>query len=445
MDYFNNSSYDWFGNTQTKITENYLSIFLNKKILIYGSGKSGLSTLEFLKKKSDVFLFDDFKKNSKKSITQKFVLKNQFDFIIISPGIDLNKCKLTNYLKKNLEKIYTDLDVFYSFYKNDCISITGTNGKSTTCQLLYEILSKHKYDVKLVGNIGRPILSVRNIKSKTIFVIEISSYQLEYSQIFQSKYAAILNISPDHLERHKTINNYVKAKFKILNNNSKNYFGFINKKDLLITKELKKQNIRRKILRVNIHSRNYIKEKIKNEYFSNEANMENLSFIMSISNKLRLKKKIVFETLSRFRGLKYRQQIIYKNSFLTIINDSKSTSFSSSIPILKNKSNIYWLLGGTPKKGDKFKLQKKYYHNIKAFIYGKNKKFFSNQLKGKIQYNSFNNLNHALKRVFSIIDKKNFPKKTIIFSPSAASFDSFKNFEDRGSYFNKLIKKYLNV
>ena len=445
MDYFNNSSNDWFGNTQIKITENYLSIFLNKKILVYGSGKSGLSTLEFLKNKCDVFLYDDFKKNLKKQISQKFVLKNQFDFIIISPGIDLNKCKLTNYLKKNLEKIYTDLDVFYSFYKNDCITITGTNGKSTTCQLLYEILSKHKYDVKLVGNIGRPILSVKNIKSKTIFVIEASSYQLEYSRIFQSKYAAILNISPDHLERHKTINNYVKAKFKILNNNSKNYFGFINKKDLLTVKELKKQNIKRKILKVNKHPGNYFKKKIKNEYFSNEANMENLSFIMSISNKLRLKKKIVFETLKRFRGLKYRQQIIYKNSFLTIINDSKSTSFSSSIPILKDKLNIYWLLGGIPKKGDKFKLQKKYYRNIKAFIYGKNKKFFSNQLKDKIQFYSFNNLNHALKRIFLIVNKKNFQKKTIIFSPSAASFDSFKNFEDRGSYFNKLIKKYLNV
>ena len=445
MDYFNNSSNDWFGNTQIKITENYLSIFLNKKILVYGSGKSGLSTLEFLKNKCDVFLYDDFKKNLKKQISQKFVLKNQFDFIIISPGIDLNKCKLTNYLKKNLEKIYTDLDVFYSFYKNDCITITGTNGKSTTCQLLYEILSKHKYDVKLVGNIGRPILSVKNIKSKTIFVIEASSYQLEYSRIFQSKYAAILNISPDHLERHKTINNYVKAKFKILNNNSKNYFGFINKKDLLTVKELKRQNIKRKILKVNKHPGNYFKKKIKNEYFSNEANMENLSFIMSISNKLRLKKKIVFETLKRFRGLKYRQQIIYKNSFLTIINDSKSTSFSSSIPILKDKLNIYWLLGGIPKKGDKFKLQKKYYRNIKAFIYGKNKKFFSNQLKDKIQFYSFNNLNHALKRIFLIVNKKNFQKKTIIFSPSAASFDSFKNFEDRGSYFNKLIKKYLNV
>ncbi len=421
-----------------------MSIFLNKKILIYGSGRSGLSTSKFLKNKGDVFLYDDFKKNLTKSTTQRFIIKNQFDFIIISPGIDINKCKLSWFLRKNLDKIYTDLDVFYSFYKNDCISITGTNGKSTTCRLLYEILSKHNYDVKLVGNIGEPILSVKNVKSNTIFVVEVSSYQLEYSKIFKSKYAAILNISPDHLERHKTIDNYVRAKFKILNNNLKNSLGFINKKDLLTIKECKKRKLKRKILKVNTRLLSQIQKKIDNNYFVDEANKENLSFVIAISNELKLKKKIVFDTLKGFKGLKYRQQIIYKKNLLTIINDSKSTSFSSSISILKKKSNIYWLLGGIPKKGDKFILNKKYHSNIKAFIYGDNKKFFNSQLEGKIQYSNFNNLSDALKKVFMTINKENSLKKTIFFSPSAASFDSFKNFEDRGHYFNKLVKKHLN-
>ena len=176
----------------------------------------------------------------------------------------------------------------------------------------------------------------------------------------------------------------------------------------------------------------------------NEANKENLSFVIAISNKLKLKKKLVFETLKKFKGLKYRQQIIYKNPFLTIINDSKSTSFSSSESVLKKNSNIYWLLGGIPKKGDRLTLNKKYHSKIKAFIYGKNKKFFNKQLKDKIQYSNFNNLIDALKKIFVIINQDNFSKKTLIFSPSAASFDSFKNFEDRGQYFNKLIKRYLN-
>jgi len=205
--------------------------------LIYGLGKSGISTYHFLKNKSDISLFDDFQnkfKNldiKKKIVSYKKVLKIKFDQIILSPGIDINNCKLSKFLKKNRERIYSDLDIFYSFYKNDNITITGTNGKSTTCQLLYEVLLNHKFDVKLVGNIGNPILSSKYIKKKTIFVIEASSYQLEYSQIFKSKYAAILNISPDHIERHKTLNRYIKAKFKLLKNQRKGNFAFVKDND----------------------------------------------------------------------------------------------------------------------------------------------------------------------------------------------------------------------
>ena len=204
------------------------------------------------------------------------------------------------------------------------------------------------------------------------------------------------------------------------------------------------EKIKRKILKVDTQSTENFQKNIENEYFLNDANKENLSFIIAISNKFKLKKNIIIKTLNRFKGLKYRQQIIYKDSFLTIINDSKSTSFASSISILKKKLNIYWLLGGIPKQGDKFNLDKKYYSNIKAFIYGKNKKVFNKQLRGKIKYSNFDNLSNALKKIFTIINKENFLKKNIIFSPSAASFDNFKDFEDRGNYFNKLIKKYLN-
>ena len=199
-----------------------MNIFLNKKILIYGLGKSGLSAFKFLKNKNEIFLFDDYHLIKKDLLIQKNFLslkkisKFKFDLIILSPGIDINKCKLSKFLKKNLNKIYSDLDVFYSFYKNDCITITGTNGKSTTCQLMYEVLLNQKFDVKLVGNIGNPILSAKDVKKKTIFIVEASSYQLEYSKIFKSKYAAILNLSPDHIERHKTLNRYVRSKFKLL-------------------------------------------------------------------------------------------------------------------------------------------------------------------------------------------------------------------------------------
>ena len=425
-------------------------IFINKKILIYGLGKSGLSAFKFLKDKSDVFLYDDLQSNDKAKnikknlISYKNILKSKFDQIILSPGIDINKCKLSKFLKKNHNKIYSDLDVFYTFYKNDCITITGTNGKSTTCQLLYEVLLNQKLDVKLVGNIGNPILSVKNVKKKTIFIIEASSYQLEYSKIFRSKYAAILNLSPDHIERHKTINRYIKAKFKLLKSQSKGHLAFVKKNDLLINKELRSNKFNSRIIKVNTKKIEKFLKNIDNNYFLTETNKENLSFVIELSKKLNFKNDLLFKAVQDFKGLKYRQQIIYKKNNLTIINDSKSTSFSSSIGILKKNSNIYWLLGGIHKKGDKFNLSKKHFKKIKAFIYGKNKKFFNKKLNGKIKYKNFYNLNDALKNIFIQIKKKKLSQQTILFSPCAASFDSFKNFEDRGFYFNKLIKKYLN-
>ncbi len=427
-----------------------MNIFINKRILIYGLGKSGLSTFKFLKKKSKIYLYDDnlskFKNpNLKKNlVNSKNIYSLTFDQIILSPGIDINKCKLSKFLKKNRNKIYSDLDIFYAFNKNNCITITGTNGKSTTCKLMYEVLSNQKYDVKLVGNIGNPILSTKNIKKKTIFIIEASSYQLEYSKIFKSKYAVILNISPDHIERHKTLNKYIKAKFKLLKNQLKGYSAFIKKDDLLINKELRLNKFESKIIKVDTKKIDNFLKIIDNKYFLSETNKENLSFVLEISKKFKINKNILIRTIQSFSGLKYRQQIIYKKKYLTIINDSKSTSFSSSIGLLKSNYNILWLLGGINKKGDKFSLSRKYFNNIEAFIYGKNRKFFNKKLEGKIKYQNFSNLNVALKKIFKIINKEKLSYRTLLFSPCAASFDSFKNFEERGFYFNSLIKRHLN-
>ena len=428
----------------------FKDIFLDKKILVYGLGKSGVSTFKFLRDRSNVFLYDDFVSNIKNLYLKKNLIKleniynYQFDAIILSPGIDKNNCKLSKFLNKNKKKIYTDLDIFYSFYKNDCITITGTNGKSTTCQLLYQVLLDQKIDVRLVGNIGNPILSENKIKKKTIFVIEASSYQLDYSKIFKSRYAAILNLAPDHLERHKSFNNYVKAKFKLIKNQSKNHISFVKKNDSRISKELKLNKFKSYIIKIDTKKINDSLGDIKNDFFLSQTNKENLLFVLTISKNLKLNMSRIKQTIKKFKGLKYRQQIIYKKKNLTIINDSKSTSFSSSVSILQKTSDIFWLLGGIPKKGDKFNLSKKYFKNIKAFIYGKNKIFFNKILKNKIQYENFDNLKNALEKIFKILKKRNSTNKTIIFSPCAASFDDFKNFEDRGLYFNKLIKDNLN-
>ena len=395
--------------------EDIKNIFIKKKILIYGLGKSGLSSYYFLKNHNNLYLYDDDKKVIKEKKIKKIfirpenIFKNNFDFIVISPGIDINKCSLKDFLKKNLKKIITDLDIFYSHYfKNRNITITGTNGKSTTAKILFDMLKNQKFDARLTGNIGNPILSEKKITSKTIFVIEASSYQIEYSKKFKANYALILNISPDHLERHGTFINYVKSKFKLFSNQTKQDYSFFDIKNKYLKKEIKKNKIYSQIIKVDTKLINKHIRRIKNPYFLTEGHQNNLAFIFAITKKFRLKKTNLFKVINNFKGLKYRQQIIYQSKELTLINDSKATSYSSSINILKSLKKVFWIVGGVPKFGDQFFMTKKDCINFKVYIYGKNKNHFIKQLKNKIDYQSFNHLKDALKKIiFDIkIEKK---------------------------------------
>jgi len=421
--------------------------FNNQNILIYGFGKSGRACFKYLRKNNKIEIYDDKKSSIPKNIKKNSINKTKltsvnFDRIVVSPGIDINKCTLKKYLSKNKSKIISELDIFYlNNIKNKKITITGTNGKSTTSKLLHDVLKKHGKDVRLVGNIGNPLLLEKNIKPKTIFVIEASSYQIEYSKYFKTDFAIILNISPNHLERHRTFKNYIKSKFGLIKSQKKNSFAFIEKNNNFLKEELKKNKINSKIIKVNLKISNKIKKKIKNSYFENKNNLNNLKFVLEISKKLKLKNQKVFKVVNSFKELNFRQQTLYKNKKLLIINDSKSTNFSSSINLLESYKNIYWLVGGRFKKGDNFVLNKKYYKNINAYIFGKRKKFFVKNLINKIKYKTFDNIKNALVEIIIDAKKKNLSPVNIIFSPSAASFDQFSNFEERGRNFNYLVRK----
>ena len=429
------------------------NIFSKKKILIYGLGKSGLSVFKLLKKNNKIYLLDDKKIDNKnieiksRLISNKKIIKKKIDHIIISPGIDINKCQLSKFLKKNLKKINTDLDIFFSLYGNNkSITITGTNGKSTTAKILHNVLRQGKFDVRLVGNIGNPILLEKNITKKTLFVIEASSYQLEYSKIFKSNISAILNISPDHLERHKTLRKYIRAKFRLIKSQTKKDYAILNVNNFYIKEQIKVQNFLPKIIKVSKEVNSLFLKKINNPYFMTEGNKENLLFVIEIAKIFKIKKRTLLKVLNNFHGLQYRQQIIFKSKNLTIINDSKATSFSSSVSILKSMSNVYWIVGGLAKQGDKFLMSKNNKKFFKAYIFGKNKSFFVKKIRNVIRFETFINLKLLVKKIFfDIKNDKNQNHKTILFSPAAASFDSFKNFEERGKYFNNLIKKFNNV
>ena len=421
---------------------------LSKNFLIYGFGKSGISSLKYLKQKNKCFIYDDNKKKLNNKFKRFFISKSKllnhnFDYIVISPGININRCQLSNYLRKNRKKVITDLDIFFKFNPEVLtITITGTNGKSTTSKLLYEILKNHKYDVRLTGNIGNPILEEIKVTRKTIFVVEASSYQLSYSKYFKSKFSLIINISPDHLERHNTMKNYVLSKLKCVTKQNENDIALI-PNNYLFKKLLRSKNIKSKIIFISSNKYENLKNKLNNNNFINSANFQNLNFLFELSKHMKLNFKTVLKTINNFKPLKFRQEVIYDTKYLKIVNDSKSTTLSSTIPFLKTNEKILWILGGLFKKGDKFNLDKKYFKNLEAYIYGKDRYIFSKLFKRKFKITLSKDLKNSLQLLPKFNNTKT--KVTVLFSPSAASFDQYKNFEDRGRKFNMLIKKYLPI
>jgi UDP-N-acetylmuramoylalanine--D-glutamate ligase len=429
-----------------------LQKYENKKIAIYGLGMTGISTAKAFKKlKAKVYCWDDNKKireNVKDFDINKFWLKKELiDKIVISPGIDINKCKIKKYLKKNFKKIITDLDLFFELNKNKIIiSITGTNGKSTTCKLLEKILKAGNFNVKTLGNIGSPISFFSKNLKKNIYIFEVSSYQLEYSKLFRSKHAAILNISPDHLERHKTIKNYTKIKSKVFYAQKKtdfSYINFNNEYSNSIKNIFKFKKLKSKLVTVKKNNYNFLFKKIKNKYFKSGGNVENLMFAYQIAKNFKVKDKIIIKAINKFRGLPHRQETIISNKRLICINDSKATSFDASLQSLLNYERIYWIVGGLPKYKDNFKLKKVKDKIIKAYIVGKNISFFKKKIKNNIQYKISKNIKNAVNDIYKDLKENGKIRATILLSPAAASFDQFDHFEDRGNYFKNLaIKKF---
>ena len=410
----------------------------SKKIGIYGLGLTGKSVINFLRKNKfkDYFSWDD--KTKKTPHVKKFIDKS--DFIVISPGISLKNSPFKINLLKNKKKIISDLDLFYLLNKKikmKTIMITGTNGKSTTCKMIEHLFKKVGIKTITGGNIGKPILSCK-IFRKFVYIIEASSFQLEYSKFILPNFAIILNISSDHLDWHKTKKNYQNAKFKIFSNQSSKDYALLNSKKLIL--KFKKKKIKSKLIFI---KKNFLKfeNKISNYYLNSRTNFENMSFVYSIAKKFKINDQNFFSAMNSFKGLEHRQELIYKKKNLTIINDSKATSFEATKFALQKYDNIFWILGGLPKKNDKIELGKLRNKIHKIFIIGEHANFFKKFLKN-VEYSLIKNLSSAVKK--SIREAKKLDKKaTILLSPSAASYDQYKNFVDRGNKFKKYVKLYV--
>ena len=414
--------------------------FKKLSFLVYGLGLSGQSVVKFFKKnKIKKFeVWDDKQKKLFKNKGTKNLNKtlNNVDYIVLSPGISFIEKKNLIKFKK---KIITDIDFLFLTNKNfKSIVVTGTNGKSTTCKLISHLLKKNKIEVLIGGNIGTPILDLK-IKNNSYIIIEASSFQLSHSKFIRPDYAFLLNITNDHLDWHGNLLNYINSKLKIFMLQKKNQFALVNNK---LKKILKKRNFASKLIIPKEKSYKKIKHKVKNYYLKLNINDENMSFVYAFSKLLKISDKRFLLAIDSFIGLSHRYEIFLKKKNIVFINDSKATSFESTKFALSNSKNIYWILGGLPKKNDKIVLSGIKKNIIKTYLIGKNIKFFKKQIQNKINFSITNNLKKTLIEIFKDIKLLDHKDNTILLSPAAASYDQFINFEKRGEEFKRLSKFY---
>lgn len=456
-----------------------LEDFIRKKILLVGLGVSGMSLSKMLlKHKINLVAWDDNK--TKREVARKngIIIKTineidflTIDFLILSPGIqhngkDAHKSALL--AKRNNCKIISDLEIInYIKKKLFLIGITGTNGKSTTTTLISHILSSSMFDVAACGNIGKPFSEIDFKKNVKTLVVEASSYQLERIIKLKFNISILLNLSDDHLERHKNMSNYIDAKLNIFRNHSLQDYAIISIDDEYCKEICNKfeRKYKSKLIKISsqynqnktisikssdhhiyiVDNYDYIEIKIdsrKLKFFSGKHNFQNLLATYACCKIYGVDNYKFLKSLYSYRGLEHRAEKFATFKDIVFYNDSKATNINSSNIILENLSNIYWLVGGRPKQGGLDGLEKNLKNVKKIFTFGEASREFHKKFKKKVNTTCFKSLKDATNSAFkkAIIEKK---KINFVLSPACSSFDEFKDFEDRGVFFKKIVKTLI--
>ena len=434
------------------------------KISVLGLGKSGIGCANLAVSKGySVFASDSGKKrthekmNLNKKVSVEFGKHSEKvldgDIIIKSPGLPKELDILKQAVKREIP-VFSELDFALNFAKpKKIIAVTGTNGKTTTTTLIYEIIKKAYKNTFVAGNIGFAISDVvKKLNNKSILVLELSSYQLEDSPLFRPDISVSMNIAPDHLKHHHTMANYVKAKSNIFINQQNKDYAIYNYNDKYLKKSIVKTKA--KIFEFNNDkTRNgifykdgtvYIKKSEKTAAkFSPKINIvgrHNIDNILAAAAAAYLsgiKVSVINKVISNFKGVEHRIEFVKEINGVKYYNDSKATNVDSTKVALESfDKNIQLILGGQD-KGSPYKpifnLIKKKVKNI--FLIGEATDIIKKELKGSAPMIECGTLNNAIKKIYSSAQKGDI----VLFSPACASFDQFNDFEHRGREFKKAI------
>ena len=429
-----------------------------KKALIIGSGKSGKSASKMLKTLGYMtYIADDDQKNLSKLYNRDRFMKS-LSLIVLSPGVPTSH-KVVEIAQKYGIDYLCEFELGVSMLNSKCVMITGTNGKTTTTALTGKLLEDGNFkNVYVGGNIGIPVTSfAKETTNDDIVVLEASSFQLESKKRTSAHIAAFLNIAPDHLSRHKTMENYISAKMKIFEGQTKEDFAVINFDD----KELVKRTLDLKAKTYYFSTKEEVvgcfiqgdciyfnngisKVKIASVYdlkILGEHNLQNALCAILIALLLGEDAGHIQKQLSTFTGVSHRIEFVTDIDNVSFYNDSKSTNTNSAIAAMKAmNTNTTIILGGSDKGIEFDELFLNASPNIKNFIcMGETKKKIVAAAQKFDVSNVYevDTLKEAIDLGFSL--SKN--GDVVLLSPACASFDMFSNYEERGKVFMKLVRE----
>ena len=441
--------------------------------MILGTGLSGMGSLKLANKMGINVFISDSKKIS--SETKKYFYKNDIEFeenghnnskltesneVIISPGISFRNLKKL-YPEINKKKFISEIEFASRYTDAYIIAVTGSNGKTTTANLIYHILKSNGLNVGLAGNIGVSFASSVCDYSYDYYIIEISSFQLDHIVDFKPDISIITNISPDHLDRYnQNFESYVESKFRIIQNQTANDLFIYNNNCDATTNILNKINIQPNCISISIDKNKENKKQIfLNEYKINSSinkekfmisinniplkgvhNLQNSMAAISVAQVLKISNEKIKESLKTFKNIPHRLEHFLTIQKVKYINDSKATNINAAFYALDSfKEPIVWIVGGIDKGNNYQDLIPKVKNNVKAIIcLGKdNNKIIDNFSKHTDLIVSTDDISEAVNSAYKISK----PGDVVLLSPACASFDLFKNYEDRGNQFKDQVRK----
>ena len=422
-------------------------MFNYKNVLIYGYAASGKAVERILIDKDVNYkIYDDnmhlgggkYLFQLKKSDIKKF------DLIVISPAVSIFN-KLIMFAESEGIRVISELEFGFLFCPYPIIAVTGTNGKTTVVKMLEHVLNLSGLKVKALGNVGEPLSEVVNYKKLDYVVCEVSSFQLEATYKFKPNIGVILNVDQDHIDRHKTFNNYLNLKLSLFKNcNLENYAVINNQSEIVngiatnaVNKVVLNKNcvLNKDYIMFNNEKVCHIKDLNYSTYLSNVLAVVSVLKLIGVENE-----KIVMG-INTFKNLSHRLEFVDKVNNVEYYNDSKATNPHATlgaVNLLKSDKNITLLLGGQDKDFDFNGLIEKMPNNIKTIIaFGSARKKIFKASKLKINTLVCSNL----KTAFLTAVKQTKSGGVVLLSPACASFDEFSGYAERGKFFKELVNE----